>query len=1320
MSNRTKRILCLSIMTLMLTVGFLPFVPTVSATNDPPVGFGTYHVLAMNDWTVKDARSYVPTGGPTYTIIMDAGNVIVANGGTLTLDHVNIQFTLGGDGQHGIVVQAGGTLIMKNKATITPTAPSFPRTFFCGFLAGSTISIDNSAISAPGGRVLGSPYPWNTGIYIGTSNITVNLLQASNNGNGLDVPLVYNDADGVVFKNSSFYNIKNDAIVANRSTTIYDSIILYSGPAGWEGAGVYVAPESSLKMGTVDIAGEAEGVWSYGDVTMDHCRLHNNTYQGIYGEAGSTFTIKNTEIPDNYDGIYLVNGASATLTGNDRIYYNGRYGLAMENLAYANVTDARISFNPESNIYTSDSILDMTRVTVEDAGSNSPSLELGILSQATIKDSNLITKGWGTFVHVYVWGGSTLNMTRTTLDGASTAMNLLTERSTYVELEKDTFLGGWGEILAGTGATVISRNTIYKDFSIFGFNAGLETFISSTKDSGGTSKASTTLAEVSEGGSIEIRNGDFALSANPNAIAYSGQDSSVYLTDSKFVTTASNPTLGTDTGGYIRAINCGGIDPMLTQVQTGGLIDIGWHVDVKTQWQNAVPAPWALVEFNDRFGVTTEMTVTGDDGTAKTDVIAVTILDSGMVKHNKYLVNASLNGMDGSTGADITKNLIGPGAIVVTLTDDSAPDLNVTFPTDKWATNETKFTMNGTAGDLGSMLDGVYVQLDSTTTWTQATDTDNWTYDLNLTEGPHAIHVQARDIAGLVTNMTVNVVIDLTAPTITIDQPTTLYVTTHAFYLNGTTNDANATMTVNGTGVTNTAGKFSQQLNLPDGPFDIKVTAKDKVGNMASKIVSVIIDTVPPTLSADTADQAWLNTKQFTLTGKSDGNNVTVNGVSAVIDKTNKTWKIPLTLNEGANSLQIQALDLAGNKNKLTLNLNVDTIPPTLNVTFPSGTGIYYTNKAAMNVTGKVTGANTLTVNSASTSFSTDGNFTSPITLVSGSNLITVVAKDLAGNQVKWNMTVVLDTVAPKVTITSPKDGLVTNVAGQTIVGTVDDTTASIKQGTTSVTNSNGAFTTPFSLSAGANTITITATDLAGNVGKATITVTLKTDVALTITTPKNGKATTSAETTTIKGTAEAGATVTINDMNVPVDSSGAFSGKVTLKEGKNTFTIVAKDAAGNTKTQTVTVTYNDAKQYDMTALLGLAIVLMIVGLIIGLVVGMVMGRRKAKPPMEETTYPKAPTKPAPVEEEKGFTPEEEEEVPEEKPAPKAPLKDKQGDIEAPTSVTEPKPAPKPEPKPAPKIEPKPAPPKETPKTTTPAKDKDGSLEDLLRGLEKK
>jgi len=1288
-SNRTNRILCLSLMTLMLTVGLLPFVPTVSATNDPVNQAGITDVLSPKDWTVTDVRTYDHAGA---TIIMDGGNVIVANGGTLTLDHVALLFTVASDGAHGIVVQAGGTLIMKNGAVISSN--SFPKTIFCGFLAGSTVSISLGGIGSVAGKVLGSPYTSVTGIYIGTKNITLNQLVAINNwdsGNANQlVPLVYVDADGVTFKNSTLQNLKGSAIYANRTTTVIDTNIKFTGPPTNTGTGIY-APDwcGGLTLLNVGISLESYGVYSSTDVTIDNSKINNNTNDGVYVDTMSSLTLKNTEVANNDNGVSLWDASQGTISKNDRIFYNFNYGLELENLAYADVTNSRISFNQESNIYSLDSTLDMTNGLVEDSGSGGASVDLETNSQGMIKDSNLLTSGTGTFVNVAVVGNSYLNITGTKIDGTMDAFGLYLDYGSSADVEKNTFPGHWGGIMAETGSMVNSKNNVFTDYAIFALDSYLESYITSFKDTG-SSTGNVYVAVASEQATIDMRNGDFTQPSVQNIVASTGTGSTIYLTDSKFTTASTTPTLGANSDSYIRVISCSGLDPLLTKSMNNGIIEFGWHVAVQTQWQNHVAAPEALVEFNDRFNVTTTDLVTGADGTAKTDVIALTVLEGGQLKHNKYNVNASLDGMTGSTIADIIKDRIGPGTIVVNLTDDSAPSIDVVFPTDNWVTNETQFTMNGTADDVGSMLEGVYVQLDSAMGWTAASGLNDWTYDLDLTEGTHVIKVEARDMAGLVADRTVNVVVDLTAPTITIDQPTGLYVTSSTFYLNGTT-EANTTVTVNGTGVLSPASKFSQQFTLPDGTYDILVTAQDLAGNTGSKHVAVIVDTVPPTLTSDAADKTWLNTKSFTLTGKSDGNQVMVNGVNATLDKTNKTWKIQLTLVEGANSLALKALDLAGNKKEMALTLNVDTTPPVLVITSPTGTGTYYTNNATLKVTGKVTDTNTVTLNGGAITIGTDGNFTQTVTLVNGNNAITIVAKDIAGNEASWTRNFVLDTVAPKITITSPKNGLVTNQAGQTIVGTVDDVAATIKQGTTNVTNTNGSFSTAYTLVAGANTITVTATDLAGNVGTATITVTLDTTSLLTITTPKKLKVTSTSETVKIEGTAEKGAVVTINDMAIPVDANGAFSIKYTLKEGKNTLNVKSVDPAGNPATQTLTVTYNDEKQYSMMMLLGLGILLMIIGLVLGLVVGRAMAKPKAPPP-EQMETEAAP--------EKAFTPEEE--VPEEKPAPKV--------------EPEPKPAPKAEPKPEPKVEPKPAP-KEQPK---PAANPDGSLEDLLKGLDKK
>ena len=75
-------------------------------------------------------------------------------------------------------------------------------------------------------------------------------------------------------------------------------------------------------------------------------------------------------------------------------------------------------------------------------------------------------------------------------------------------------------------------------------------------------------------------------------------------------------------------------------------------------------------------------------------------------------------------------------------------------------------------------------------------------------------------------------------------------------------------------------------------------------------------------------------------------------------------------------------------------------------------------------VTGKVGEANaTVRVNGVSATVDPSGNFSVEITLQEGSNAITVSATDAAGNVGQATVSVNLDTVAPVITITSPRDG---------------------------------------------------------------------------------------------------------------------------------------------------------------------------------------------------------------------------------------------------------------------------------------------------------
>ena len=138
-----------------------------------------------------------------------------------------------------------------------------------------------------------------------------------------------------------------------------------------------------------------------------------------------------------------------------------------------------------------------------------------------------------------------------------------------------------------------------------------------------------------------------------------------------------------------------------------------------------------------------------------------------------------------------------------------------------------------------------------------------------------------------------------------------------------------------------------------------------------------------------------------------------------------------------------------------------------------------------------------------------------------------------------------------------------------------------ILQATQQVPTTND-FTVPgVPLVEGPNVITVALATADGESGpSAPITVTFD-DVPppLTFSSPKTGASVLTA-TVAVKGTTQAGATVTIKDAStggsasVVANASGAFGVTVTLAEGPNVMTVTAVDPAGNSTVKTLTVVH--------------------------------------------------------------------------------------------------------------------------------------------------
>src|SRR5690606_23917923 len=123
----------------------------------------------------------------------------------------------------------------------------------------------------------------------------------------------------------------------------------------------------------------------------------------------------------------------------------------------------------------------------------------------------------------------------------------------------------------------------------------------------------------------------------------------------------------------------------------------------------------------------------------------------------------------------------------------------------------------------------------------------------------------------------------------------------------------------------------------------------------------------------------------------------------------------------------------------------------------------------------------------------------------------------------------------------------------------------------------DGRFSLTAELTGGENTLNAKAIDNAGNESQSTETFRIVVDKNppdLTITSPqdKSSYYGSRERQLVIEGETESDANITINDRIVVVNSEGHFTYAISLQEGENIFTVIAKDKAGNETKQEFTV----------------------------------------------------------------------------------------------------------------------------------------------------
>ncbi|WP_284880125.1 BapA/Bap/LapF family large adhesin [Citrobacter portucalensis] len=452
---------------------------------------------------------------------------------------------------------------------------------------------------------------------------------------------------------------------------------------------------------------------------------------------------------------------------------------------------------------------------------------------------------------------------------------------------------------------------------------------------------------------------------------------------------------------------------------------------------------------------------------------------------------------------------------------------------------------------------------------------------------------------------------------------------------------AYATTTVNSNGF----WSFTPTAPLGEGDHLFTARATDAAGNQGdpSSDFRIIVDTLVPnapsivtvtdnvgTIQPLTSGQLT-NDNTPTLAGVTEADSVvtirdngTVIGTTTSDENGNWSFTPAPALGEGSHSLTASVTDNAGNISPTTppFVVVVDTLAPAApSITSviddqPGNTALtngQLTNDAqpTLNGKGEIGAIITIRDNGAeigTTQVDESGNwsFTPDAPLGQGQHNFTVVATDQAGNTggVSSSFTIELDSIAPSIPVissvqdnTAPTTGPISNgqisnesrpaLSGTGEIGaTITVLSDGQAIGTTIVgAGGNWSFTPSAALGNGQHTLTVTATDSAGNTslpsGGFTYTVDTMAPTAPVITQVaddvgplignlNNGQATND-PLPTLSGTAEANSTVRIYDNGsfigfTTADGTGAwtFTPGTQLGNGNHALTVTATDAAGN------------------------------------------------------------------------------------------------------------------------------------------------------------
>ncbi len=352
---------------------------------------------------------------------------------------------------------------------------------------------------------------------------------------------------------------------------------------------------------------------------------------------------------------------------------------------------------------------------------------------------------------------------------------------------------------------------------------------------------------------------------------------------------------------------------------------------------------------------------------------------------------------------------------------------------------------------------------------------------------------------------------------------------------------------------------FTPGSQLPDGTV-VNVVARDAAGN-SSPATSITVDGVAP--NAPVVEPS--NGSELSGTAE-PGSSVTLtdgngNPIGQTTADANGNWSFtPSTPLPDGTVVNVVARDAAGNSSP-PASVTVDAVAPATPTVDPSnGTTLSGTAEPGSTVT--LTDGNGNPIGQVTADGSGNWTFT-PSTPLPNGTVVNATATDPSGNASSPASTTV-DSVAPAAPVVNPSNGAeISGTAEPGATVTLTDGSGNPIGQVTADGSGNWSFTPTTPLPNG-TVVNATATDASGNTSAGSSVTVDSVAPATPVINPSNG--------TTLSGTAEPGATVTLTDGSgnpigqVTADGSGnwSFTPSTPLADG-TVVNATATDPAGNT-----------------------------------------------------------------------------------------------------------------------------------------------------------